>query len=100
MEILPLLTKYRSPYVRLYAFDILLTWAYPKFVDVLAEHIADTDTVIYHPVTYGHLYDFTTVAKQMASLVSSNNNWAGEFPWEEADTKRLTEVIDKIWGRK
>jgi hypothetical protein len=95
-----LLTEHQSPFVRLHAFDLLLTLAYPNFVDVLAKHVEDTDTVFYHPTTYGCLYDITTVAKQMASLVSSNNSWVGKVVLQEADEKRLTKIIDKIWERK
>ncbi len=93
-----LLIEHPSPYVRINAFDLLLTSAYPYFVDVLEMHIEDRDSIIYHED--GCLYIQTTVAEQMAELVSSNNNWVGKVILDDTEDKKLFKIIDKIWRRK
>jgi len=91
------LVNHPSEHVRISAFDGLLDSAYPKFVDIIEQHLNDTAFL------YLWEADFmvsTNVIEKMLSLIMYNNSWVGKFDFTEADFKRLAALEEQYWDKK
>jgi hypothetical protein len=91
------LVNHPSEYIRINTFNYLLDSAYPKFIDIIEEHLNDT-TFVY--LWEGHLSEPTNVIEGMLRLLTYNNNWIGKFEFTESDNKKLATLVERYWDKK
>ncbi|MEX6690105.1 hypothetical protein QTN47_21530 [Danxiaibacter flavus] len=83
--------------IRVTAFNFLLDSGYPKFVDILEEHIHDTAEV---SLQSGCIITTLPVIQAMLFNISTNNAWIGAFEFTKADMDRVARISDRAFGRK
>ena len=83
--------------IRVKAFNFLLDLAYPKFVDILEEHIYDTAEV---SLQSGCIITTLPVIQAMLFSISTNNAWIGALEFTQADMDRVARISDRAFGRK
>jgi hypothetical protein len=91
------LVNHPNPFIRVHAFDYLLDLGYPKFIDILEQHLHDTDRVYFG---YSHQLSEASVIEVMLERLAGNNNWVGKVHVSEADNKRLAALEDRYWRSK